>query len=465
MSDLNKETPSKSVAQLSRGYGLRAVSAIFVLSLVASFIIYLLARNLVIQQNVENFNDSLMTLFASNGQIATSSNLANIQRFGGRLNANPEVSQVQIYSGSNELLWTSNQRQPLVLRDTEKARQMLNDFQTNSWVWSYASQFFSDPSIGSLMQIINPSISELDTLSALIVDGGMAKYIVKTVRDYSNANRVAANIFIVTFLAMLISGFVVLFVFSRLFRKVDQVIKEDETILNNQVAKLSSLLDDNRELQRNMKSASSRAVELNERFLRRVGSDLHDGPAQSIGYALLRLNQLTSKQISEELGHEFHAVKQSLDESLEEIRGISSGLVLPELEQMSLEEAISKVIERHKLNTSTEVKESYVKLPDDLSLPIKICSYRFVQEGLNNAYKHGGADKCRFTAQMIEDVLHLSLKDNGMGFRMSSLSTDGGHLGLAGLKDRIESLGGNLSINSELGVGTALRVSVKITDN
>ena len=67
---------------------------------------------------------------------------------------------------------------------------------------------------------------------------------------------------------------------------------------------------------------------------------------------------------------------------------------------------------------------------------------------------------------MVDNKLTVSLKDNGIGFRKSKLSTaaDGGHLGIVGLRDRIESLGGKLSINSELGVGTALKFTISVAD-
>jgi len=52
------------------------------------------------------------------------------------------------------------------------------------------------------------------------------------------------------------------------------------------------------------------------------------------------------------------------------------------------------------------------------------------------------------------------LKDNGKGFRTSLLEKDSRHLGLIGLKDRIESIGGSFTINSELGVGTAIKFTV-----
>ena len=95
-------------------------------------------------------------------------------------------------------------------------------------------------------------------------------------------------------------------------------------------------------------------------------------------------------------------------------------------------------------------------------MPIKICAYRMVQEGLNNAHRHGEAEECTLTVGVKNNVLQISLKDDGKGFRKSQLTNDGKHLGLIGLKDRIESLGGKLSINSELGTGTTLKLIIAL---
>lgn len=248
------------------------------------------------------------------------------------------------------------------------------------------------------------------------------------------------------------------------FQRGLRTIELQEKTLNQQISRLSNLLDINKGMQKSMKTASSRAVEMNEQFLRRVGSDLHDGPAQSLGYAMMRLNRISEDPQAKGLSHEFHVVKETLETSLAEIRGISAGLVLPELEHLTLQEALHRVVQRHAKNSASEVTEYYTDLPQEVALPIKITAYRFVQEGLNNAHRHGQAERCRITAHVKSGVLHLSLKDNGMGFRKSQLSTDGGHLGLMGLKDRVESLGGRFSINSELGVGTAIKVSLVLDD-
>jgi len=271
--------------------------------------------------------------------------------------------------------------------------------------------------------------------------------------------RVAAMLLMVFLLLSTALLFTMLyFTFLRGIRTID----EQEQKMNQQIASLSNLLTINKSMQKSIRTASARAVELNEQFLRRTGADLHDGPAQMIGFSIMRLNQALDKDESNLIGPEFHAIKQALEESLEEIRGISSGLVLPELENMSLEQCMRKVVLLHTSTHKTEVGEFYHDIEHEIPLPIKICAYRFVQEGLNNATRHGQAEKCRLTVSLKDELLQISLKDNGVGFRKSQLNNDGKHLGLVGLKDRIESLGGKLVINSELGVGTSLKLSVNL---
>ncbi|MFT6100599.1 MAG: signal transduction histidine kinase [Arenicella sp.] len=249
------------------------------------------------------------------------------------------------------------------------------------------------------------------------------------------------------------------------FRRGIKTIEQQEKKLNHQISRLSNLLSINKLMQQSMKTASARAVELNEQFLRRVGADLHDGPAQMIGFAVMRLHQVSKQEAAKMFGQEFHAVKDALDNSLEEIRGISSGLVLPELEKLSLEECLRKVIALNSAKSDAEVAQYYQELPGNIPLPVKICAYRFIQEGLNNAHRHGGAKKCRLSAYVNRQELVISLKDNGIGFRKSKLKEGGAHLGLVGLKDRIESIGGSFSINSELGVGTALKLTISLADD
>jgi len=369
------------------------------------------------------------------------------------------VQAVSLLDGSGEIVWSSN-RGPRMTGEEQAAATKMSRAPASSYTY-YGHDLLK---LETWLRILKKDFEHTPLLTTFRFKNGangVAKLMVDNRAELITARRLAMRLMMVAALSTLLLFLLLYFNFRRVIRRVDE---QDEKV-NQQIASLSNLLASNKEMQKSIKTASARAVELNEQFLRRVGADLHDGPAQMIGFAVLRLNQVSKQEAAKQLDHEFHAVRDALDEALDEIRGISSGLVLPELEQLTLEQCLRKVVTLHSSKSDAVITQYYQDLPDNIPLPIKICAYRFLQEGLNNAERHGQAQKCRITAQVRDDVLHLSLKDNGMGFRKSRLSAEGGHLGLMGLKDRIESLGGKFSINSELGVGTALKLSIQVVDD
>lgn len=221
-----------------------------------------------------------------------------------------------------------------------------------------------------------------------------------------------------------------------------------------------------------IKQASSRAVELNEHNLRRIGSELHDGPAQSIGFALLKLDSileakkdLNTPQNSQSNITIVDKIQAALSDALQEIRSLSAGLVIPDLKELSAKDAILKVIERHEKRTSTKVKHLIKKIPDTLNTSTKICIYRFVQEGLNNAFQHGKGIN-QYISVLIEGVhLIITVSDAGPGMNDIDINSinDTEHLGLRGLRERVESLGGSFVLkNNERNTGVTLIASLPI---
>ncbi len=366
---------------------------------------------------------------------------------------------VAIYNTESKLIWPNRSTTQLSPEDMVAATELLSDAQKKVHIFDLDLRLMStwkDALVGKTEKL--PILVVLTHPSGEVFSLAKINYDFKT--SLARARYFSLRVLLAAFGCSILLFLALYYTFQRGIK----TIKQQEDKLNQQIERLSNMLSLNKGMQKSMKTASARAVELNEQFLRRVGADLHDGPAQMIGFAVLRLNQVSKQEAAKLFGHEFHAVREALDESLEEIRGISSGLVLPELETMSLEQCLRKVVTLHGAKSKAEVAQYYQELPTDIPLPIKICAYRFIQEGLNNAHRHGDAKKCRLSAYVKDQQLVISLKDNGIGFRKSKLKQGGAHLGLVGLKDRVESLGGSFSINSELGVGTALKVEISLAD-
>jgi signal transduction histidine kinase len=263
------------------------------------------------------------------------------------------------------------------------------------------------------------------------------------------------------FIYLLLAGFV---------RRSSDTIEQQQVTLNDQIARLTELLAQNRELHERVRRAAGSVATLNERFLRRIGSELHDGPAQDLGLALLKLDALVGRweQGPADAGfvEELSSIQSSLENAQKEVRAISAGLSLPQLAELTLPETVIRAVRAHERRTASRVRLDVAPLPEQASLPVKITVYRVIQESLNNSFRHAGGANQRIRAFMDGDFLALEVSDDGPGFVPRLSPTLNGHLGLAGMRERVESLGGTFSVQSELGKGTQVtaRLALRVEE-
>lgn len=251
------------------------------------------------------------------------------------------------------------------------------------------------------------------------------------------------------FIYLLLAGFV---------RRASDTIEQQQATLNDQISRLTELLAQNKELHERVRRAAGSVATLNERFLRRIGSELHDGPAQDVGLVLLKLDALIGRwersQAASGFVEELTGIQSSLQHAQKEIRAISTGLSLPQLAELSLPETVIRAVRAHERRSGRRVKLDVAPLPEQAALPVKITVYRVLQESLNNSYRHAGGANQQIRAFMDGDLLALEVSDDGPGFVPQPSATFNGHLGLAGMRERVESLGGTFSVKSEIGKGT-----------
>ena len=251
---------------------------------------------------------------------------------------------------------------------------------------------------------------------------------------------------------------------SAIVLRGSRTIDRQRDALRERVAELSDLLARNEMLQARIRRASQRAVELNESYLRRIGADLHDGPAQLLALAALRLDSSVLADTGVASGKRQAAIdtiKASLDEAMREIRSISNGLVLPEIEAAGLHDILRRAVGAHEQRTGTSVELTLSEQPRSLPASAKICIYRFVQEALNNSFRHAGGVGQRVAQRTDGAQLEIEVADCGPGFDPAAIRP--ASLGLAGLRERVESLGGRFDIATS-GRGTKLRMVLKLDE-
>ena len=248
------------------------------------------------------------------------------------------------------------------------------------------------------------------------------------------------------------------------------IVGRASSTIERQIAELRALLAQNEELRARVERSSQRALEVNERYLRRLGAELHDGPAQLIGLALLRLDALDRKSVPPPAGDDkrtrvaladVETIRTALRDALNEIRNISVGLSLPALDRLSMSETLQAAVRDHIRRTSTAVQTDIASGGDGAVHPVKTAAFRFVQEALNNATRHAGAAGQSVRARHDNGFIVIEVSDQGAGFDPAAQKQED-KLGLVGMRERIESLGGEFSIQSMPGGGTFLQARLPL---
>ncbi len=239
-----------------------------------------------------------------------------------------------------------------------------------------------------------------------------------------------------------------------------RTITKQQQALTERISELGRLVEQNRQLRQRVEHASARTAEMNERYLRRISADLHDGPAQLLSLGALRLDSVVEVENRDERRRLSEGVRSSLDQAMADIRSICRGLALPEIASQAPETVVRKAVSEHQSRTGDAVEVDIAGLETaELDHSRKICVFRFLQEALSNASRHGEGKDIRVEATGKDGKLVVSVRDSGPG--LSSKPDDDLHqrgLGLPGLRHRIESQGGRLEIESSAGHGTCLRL-------
>jgi signal transduction histidine kinase len=190
-----------------------------------------------------------------------------------------------------------------------------------------------------------------------------------------------------------------------------------------------------------------------------MGADLHDGPAQLIGLALLKLDCQDGEMDETNLLQARLAITQAM----REVRAIAAGLLLPDIGGQSLEDCIEATIRNHEAKTGTKVSLTCSNLPTHCADPVKVCACRFIQEGLANSFRHARGIGQRVHVEGGTDFIRVTVADSGPGMPKDYPLENGPHLGLISLRGRLESVNGTMTVSSRPRRGTRLVARLPLT--
>ncbi len=212
------------------------------------------------------------------------------------------------------------------------------------------------------------------------------------------------------------------------------------------------------------KRFTEQLIESEENERKRIASELHDSLGQQI-LVIKNRAELARKLVEnpDDLDEQLDEIMQSANTSIEEVRSISHDLRPVHLERFGLTDALKNLCEQIQVTSALEWVYHVDGIDGVIPKKKEIHFYRVIQEGVNNILKHSEATQASIIIKKRPSGVIAVLWDNGVGFKVEEKKTVAG-LGLSGIDERIETLGGTVDIQSAKEEGTTIKIVIPIKD-
>jgi signal transduction histidine kinase len=234
--------------------------------------------------------------------------------------------------------------------------------------------------------------------------------------------------------------------------------RDDEQLLEAFAAQAATAVASAKSVEADRRRRSLAATEA-ERH--RWARELHDETLQALGGLKILLSSATRLDDPESMRAAMREATQQLAGDIESLRALIAELRPPALDQLGLAPALTSLAQRTGAGNDVEVRAD-VELPDDRRLvpELETTVYRVVQESLTNVVKHARASSIDIAVRCADDAVDVSVADDGIGFDAEAVAGDG--FGLAGMRERVELAGGELSVLPGADAGTVVRARLPL---
>jgi signal transduction histidine kinase len=283
-------------------------------------------------------------------------------------------------------------------------------------------------------------------------------------QDLATSNRTIMTTIRGSWLIRLVFVLIGILVLFLLVRAAHDTINRQQAELRANFRKARKLARQNQALRNAADQTRRMALQANEELLSMIGSEIHDGPIQLLSLAMLNSSETgRAGKVTDEgeagphdgrKNQQTMSIESATAEAILQLRTIAGGLILPEIGELSAQEAIELAIARHERATGTLVEADIAYVPGRVSQAMKACIYRIVQESLTNAARHADGEGQKVEVLHSGALLTVIISDKGAGISDHADEDDRPRLGIVGLKNRVDAFGGQLEIHSGKGAGT-----------
>jgi PAS domain S-box-containing protein len=218
--------------------------------------------------------------------------------------------------------------------------------------------------------------------------------------------------------------------------------------------------------QKQLRSSASELSLAEERLRRKIATDVHDHLGQNLAISKLKIESLAKSAASPQLVEELKEIRNLIAQAVESTRSLTFELSPPILYELGFGPAVEWLLRqtRQQHGLSTEFADD--ALPKPLDDDIRVLLFQAVRELLVNVVKHAKAGSVKVSTQRVDDQIQVSVEDDGVGFdvkRLDSQGRMGGGFGLFNIRERLDHIGGHLGITSRTGKGTCVTLLAPIT--
>ncbi len=205
-------------------------------------------------------------------------------------------------------------------------------------------------------------------------------------------------------------------------------------------------------------------LDSHERDRQLIAYEIHDGFVQDLTGAVMHMEAGQHKQgtMAVEAKEECERAVNLIRGAIDEARRLISGLRPPILDEQGSVAAIEYLIQEHTMSNGPPVEFHYDNETERLSPLLEGVAFRTTQEALTNIRRHAEAEHVEITLTSVNDLLKLSIRDDGQGFVPDDSRSKS--FGIRGMRERAEAVRGSLEVDSTPGKGTTIKVELPLLD-
>jgi two-component system sensor histidine kinase DegS len=244
--------------------------------------------------------------------------------------------------------------------------------------------------------------------------------------------------------------------------RADHLISQISVVKNYLASEMGEVLEDAKAKQ----DFGLKIIEAQEEERKRLSREIHDGPAQMLANVIMRsdlIERVYRDQGPEEAFSELSGFKIMVRSALYEVRRIIYDLRPMALDDLGLVPTLRKYLQTIE-EYHNHSKIDFLNIGQERRLPAKyeVALFRMIQESVQNALKHANSSEIKVKLEMTNSSITVLIKDNGVGFDISNKKPES--FGIIGMKERVDLLDGEITIDSKIGRGTAVFIRVPLTD-